>query len=71
MYTFTIKPVATIRAKLKGDEVNSVNVAGTNPSSTPDNAKTQINKILALTSDKQVVLEGMTRTFTEEAFDNG
>lgn len=70
-YAFSSRPVATIRAKLTGDDTASVNVQGTNPNSTPDNAKAQIDKIFALTGTKTVAVAGMTRTLTEEAIDNG
>lgn len=70
-YEFTFKPVATIRAKLTSDDAVTVNVQGTNPTSSPANAKAQIDKILALTSGETVAVKGMTRTYTEEALDNG
>lgn len=69
-YTFNEKPVATIKAKITGTD-ESVSVQGTNPTSTPDNAKAQIDKILALTGTKTVDVDGMTRTRSEEAIDNG
>ena len=68
--TFTQTPVATIKAKITGT-TDSVSVQGTNPTSTPENAKTQIDKILALVGTKTVSTAGMTRTRFEEALDNG
>lgn len=68
-YTFIAKPAATIKAKVTGTE-NFVSVQGTNPTSTPDNAKAQIDKILALTGSRTVDISGMTRTRTEEVSGN-
>ena len=68
-YTFITQPAATIRAKVTGTE-NYVSVQGTNPTSTPDNAKAQIDKILALTGTRTVEISGMTRTRTEEVVSN-
>ena len=69
-YAFTQKPVATIRAKVTNSS-DTVTVPGTNPTSTPDNAKAQIDKILKLVGNKSVTQDGMTRTRQEEAIDNG
>lgn len=69
-YTFNEKPAATIKAKITGTE-NTISVQGTNPTSTPDNAKAQIDKVLALVGNKTVAVEGMTRTRTSEVVDNG
>ena len=69
-YTFNEKPVATIKAKITGTD-DSVSVPGTNPTATPDNAKTQIDKVLAVVGNKTVTVEGMTRTRTAEVVDNG
>lgn len=69
-YTFNEKPAAAIKAKITGTE-NTVSVQGTNPTSTPENAKAQIDKVLALVGNKTVAVEGMTRTRTSEVVDNG
>lgn len=69
-HTFNEKPAATIKARVTGTE-DFISVPGTNPTSTPDDAKTQIDKILALVGDKTVDIDGMTRTRTAEAIDNG
>lgn len=67
---FTDKPVATIKAKITGTQ-DSVSVQGTNPDTTPENAKAQIDKILALTGNKTVATAGMTQHRVKEALDNG
>lgn len=69
-YTFKTRPCATIKAKISGTDGEVVNVQGTNPDTTPDNAKAQIDKILALTGTKTVSVAGMTQTITKEAFGN-
>lgn len=69
-YAFDNRPVATIKAKITGTN-DSVSVQGTNPSTTPANAKAQIDKVLALVGDKTVAVAGMTQTRTAEAIDNG
>lgn len=69
-YAFNDKPVATIRAKVT-NSTDTVTVPGTNPTSTPENAKAQIDKILKLTGTKSVTCDGMTRTRQEEAINNG
>lgn len=70
-YTFVQKPVATIKAKITGTD-DSVSVQGTNPAvNDPEVAKTQIDKILALTGTKAVDVEGMTQTIAKEAVSNG
>ena len=69
-YTFNEKPAATIKAHVTGTD-DSVSVQGTNPTSTPENAKAQIDKILAVVGSKTVDVDGMTRTRTSEAIDNG
>ncbi len=68
-YTFITKPEATIRAKITGTD-GYVSVQGTNPTSTPENAKAQIDKILALTGSRTIDVSGMTRTRTEEVVSN-
>lgn len=68
-YTFIQKPAATIRAKITGTD-GYVSVQGTNPNSTPENAKAQIDKILALTGSRQVDIAGMTQTITREVVNN-
>ena len=69
-YAFNQKPIATIRAKVTGTS-DTISVQGTNPSATPADAKASIDKILALTGTKTVTQDGMTRTRSEEALDNG
>lgn len=69
-YAFDNRPVATIKAKVTGTS-DSISVQGTNPSTTPDNAKAQIDKVLALTGTKTVDVVGMTQTRTAEVIDNG
>ena len=70
-YTFNTTPVATIRAKITGT-TDSVTVQGTNPAETnPENAATQINKILNRVKGKTVTADGMTQHFTKEAVNNG
>ncbi|MBQ3434103.1 MAG: hypothetical protein IJG24_03550 [Selenomonadaceae bacterium] len=70
-YTFDTKPVATIKAKITGT-ADSVTFQGTNPAETnPETAAAQINKILNRVKGKTVTADGMTRTRTEEAIDNG
>jgi len=67
---FYSRPVATIKAKITGT-TDSVSVQGTNPDTTPENAKTQIDRVLALVGTKTVALDGMTQHITKEAVDNG
>ena len=57
--------------KITGTD-DSVSVQGTNPAvNDPEVAKTQIDKILALTGTKAVDVEGMTQTIAKEAVNNG
>ena len=66
---FNTKPVAVIKAKQVGDS-SAINIPGvTTASTTPANAATQINKILAI-AGKEIGATGMTRTQVEEAVDN-
>lgn len=69
-YAFNEKPTATIKAKITGTQ-DSVSVQGTNPASTPENAKAQIDKVLAVVGNKTVTIDGMTRTRTSEVVNNG
>lgn len=69
-YTFNEKPIATIKAKFK-DSTETLSVAGTNPTSTPANAKAQIDKMLAIVGGQSVAVEGMTRVRIAEVIDNG
>lgn len=67
-YTFNNKPVATIKAKITGTS-DSISVPGTNPSTTPDNAKTQIDKLLNVVGTKTVAVEGMKQVRESEAIE--
>lgn len=69
-YTFNEKPIATIKGKYTGSD-ETFSVAGTNPISTPDNAKAQIDKVLAIVGGKTVAVEGMSRVRVAEVIDNG
>lgn len=69
-YAFNEKPTATIKAKITGTQ-DSVSVPGTNPTSTPENAKAQIDKVLAVVGGDSVTIDGMTRTRTSEVVNNG
>ena len=64
-YEFEERTTATIKAKLAGTTEN-INVAGTNPTSSPSNAKTQIDKLLAVVNGGSVAIEGMTRIQVSE-----
>ena len=65
--TFTSKPIATIKAKNASDATDSISVPGvTTASTTPENAKAQIDKLLGVVG-LAVSTAGMTRTITEEA----
>ena len=68
--TFTQKPTAIIWAK-DGDMGEFISVGGvTTGVTTPENAKTQLDKILGI-AGKSVLTDGMTRIRTEEANNNG
>jgi len=69
-YSFNEKPVATIKGKL-ADKKTMFSVAGTNPTSTPDNAKTQIDKVFAIVGGQSVAVEGMSRVRVAEVINNG
>ena len=69
-YSFNEKPVATIKAKVAGT-TDSISVAGTNPTSTPANAKAQIDKVLAIVGGGSLAVEGMSRVRVAEVIDNG
>lgn len=69
-YTFNEKPVATIKAKVAGT-AETLSVAGTNPTSTPANAKAQIDKVLAIVGGGSLAVEGMSRVRVAEVIDNG
>lgn len=69
-YAFDNRPVATIKAKVTGT-TDSVSVQGTNPATTPENAKAQIDKVLALVGGKTVQIEGMQQVRVSEVIDNG
>ena len=68
-YEFNEKPIATIKAKVAGTTEN-INIAGTNPTSTPANAKAQIDKVLAIVGGGSVAVEGMSRIRVAEVIDN-
>lgn len=65
-YTFNTKPVATIKAKQVGESADIMMPGVTTASTTPDNAATQINKILAV-AGREISANGMIRTQVEEA----
>lgn len=65
-YTFNTKPVATIKAKQVGESADITMPGVTTASTTPDNAATQINKILAV-AGREISANGMIRTQVEEA----
>lgn len=65
-YTFNTKPVATIKAKQVGESADIIMPGVTTASTTPDNAATQINKILAV-AGREISANGMIRTQVEEA----
>lgn len=63
---FVGRGTAKITGKLTGS-TSSVSISGvTADSTTPENAKTQIDKILDVVG-QSIVTAGMTRTITEEA----
>lgn len=64
---FNNKPVATIKAKA-ADGTEIITISGvTTAATTPENAATQINKILDIGGRAIVADENMTRIRTEEA----
>ena len=67
---FATKPVATITAKTVGSTEKTTVPGVTTATTTPDNAATQINKILSVVG-KEIGTSGMIRTQTEEAINNG
>lgn len=68
--SFNFKPVATLKAQSATDSKDTFTFHGvTTASTTPDNAATQINKILSIIG-KSATTEKMTRTITEEATDD-
>ena len=68
--TFNFKPVATLKAQSETSSTETFTFHGvTTANTTPDNAATQINKILGLVG-KSATTEKMTRTITEEAVDD-
>lgn len=72
-YTFNTNPTAKITAKFYGESTEKLAIVGTNASErSADNAAAQINKLYYIASDtKQVVPQGMVRTISEEAVDDG
>ena len=72
-YTFNTNSTAKITAKFYGESTEKLAIAGTNASErSASNAAAQINKLYFIASDtKQVVPQGMIRTITEEAVDDG
>lgn len=69
--TFETKPVATIKAtdSVTGTATRTINGV-TTASTTPQNAATQINKLLGVAGKGVIANENMTRVITEEAVDN-
>lgn len=64
--TFTNRNVAKLTAKYS-DSQSTISFQGvTTASTTPENAKAQIDKILAIVG-KSVITNGMTRTIVQEA----
>ena len=64
--TFTNRNVAKLTAKYS-DSQSTISFQGvTTASTTPENAKAQIDKILAIVG-KSVTTTGMTRTIVQEA----
>lgn len=67
---FDTKPVASIKAK-DATSTNMYTIPGvTTASTTPANAATQINKLLAVGGKAIVADSNMKRVITEEAIDN-
>ena len=67
--TFNFKPVATLKAQ-SATSTDMFTIHGvTTATTTPDNAATQVNKILGIVG-KSVITDKMTRTITEEATDD-
>ena len=70
-WTFNTKQSAAVHAQL-ADSTNMVIVYGcTTASTTPENAATQINKLLDVGGKSIIVNDKMYRANTEEAVDNG
>ena len=67
--TFNFKPVATLKAQSATSTDMFTFQGVTTANTTPDNAATQINKILGIVG-KSATTEKMTRTITEEAVDD-
>ena len=67
--TFNFKPVATLKAQSATSTDMFTFQGVTTANTTPDNAATQINKILGLVG-KSANTDKMTRTITEEAVDD-
>lgn len=67
--TFNFKPVATLKAQSATSTDMFTFQGVTTANTTPDNAATQINKILGLVG-KSATTDKMTRTITEEAVDD-
>lgn len=67
---FQTKPVATIKAKTVGSTETTTINGVTTGNTTPENAASQINKVLNIVG-KEIGTSGMIRVQTEEAVDNG
>lgn len=67
---FNFKPVATLKAK-SATSTDMFTFAGvTTATTTPLNAATQANKILAIVGKQCAADENMTRTIVEESVDD-
>lgn len=69
---FSTKPVATLKAKSATDSTVTYSYGGINKDvDTPDNAATQLNKILAIGGLSVVADTNMKLVNTKEVVDNG